>query len=263
MAAALVAAGIAGARSFEARQWTIRSGDLPPEFDGFKIAFVSDLHSGAPFAGEAFSRALAAIEAFEPDLVLFGGDFVESDPGLFHDAFARCAALSAPVYGVLGNHDHRAGASRAFAEAAAAGFTLVDAGGAWIERGAARVRLAGFGDYQHGRTELPASLDGAIPGDYVVALAHNPDSSLAFPPGLVDLALFGHVHGGQIAPFGLPVLVRTKTRGAFIDGLYRVGGASVVVSRGLGCSIVPLRIGATPTVELLTLRRERVAGSGT
>jgi predicted MPP superfamily phosphohydrolase len=123
-----------------------------------------------------------------------------------------------------------------------------------VERGGARIWLAGIDDILNGRPDLNATLAGIPPGETTILLAHEPDfaDKVAYRP--VDLQLSGHSHGGQVwipgmgAPW-LPTLARRYPR-----GLYRIGSLTLYTNIGVGTIRAPIRINCPPEVSLITLR---------
>ncbi len=243
------------------RRVVVRHPSLPAEFDGLRIAQVSDIHAGVFMPPERLERVRSIVEALAPDVVAFTGDQLDRrhvDADLFVQGFA---GVDAPlgVFGILGNHDHFAGPRLALAALEAAGITPLVNEAAILERGGARIAIAGVDD-----------LD-AIPGwgpDFKAAsakdarfrllLCHQPGGWRQARAAGADVTLSGHTHGGQIA---LPSqgfnLARLST--PYVAGPYRRGEQILYVSRGIGVGAVPFRFGVPPEVDLVTLRRGPVS----
>jgi predicted MPP superfamily phosphohydrolase len=230
---------------------------LPPAFDGYRIAQISDLHcgpfaSGARVAGwvETVNRLGADLVAVTGDLITRGADFVPVVAGELGKLKARDG-----VFAAMGNHDYFTD-GEAFAEAlGAAGLTVLRNRGVSLRRGEAALYVAGVDDTWTRRHDVPAAL-AARPADApIVMLAHDP---ALYPEAVahgVDLTLSGHTHGGQL---GLPGfahrfnLARVMTR--FTTGVYRSGKSTLYVNRGLGTTGPPVRIAVAPEIALVTLR---------
>ncbi|WP_345465293.1 metallophosphoesterase [Deinococcus carri] len=263
-----LAAGALGGAGWAqaARFGTVReSRRLPGLQAPLRVAFLTDLHYGLyVFAGRVRAWVDAA-NAARPDLILLGGDFLDTragaDPAPLLTELAR---LRAPlgVYGVWGNHDygsfgqeevgqdwpaHRQNLTAAFARAGIA--VLRNTGQAvrpdlWV---------GGVDDFICGQPDAAAALSGA--GERAtLLLSHNPDL-LPELPGPVGLVLCGHTHGGQIRLplLGAPVVPsRYGQRYAmgWVTGAY---GTPAYVSRGLGTSGLPFRNLCEPELTLLTL----------
>jgi predicted MPP superfamily phosphohydrolase len=232
---------------------------LRPGLDGFSLLLITDLHAGPFLSPRALKRALVRASSTTPDLVLLGGDYATTHLGELEPHLEALASLEAPlgVFAVLGNHDH-------YTESAPRLREMIESTGARvlhndavpIERGGGRLLLAGIDDLHWGKPDLDEALSrarGLDPEAPIVLLSHNPDVFFEAAARGVSLVLSGHTHGGQVRIPGGPVLVR-MSRYRLDDGRFRFGGAELVVSRGLGVSGLPLRLGCPPEVVRLTLR---------
>jgi hypothetical protein len=218
---------------------------LPPGLEGLRILLVTDPHAG-PFVSprdlaRTFRRLVAATG---PDLVLVGGDVITYAPGELEPA--AFATLRAPLgaFAVLGNHDHYAGMpGRVAAALAAAGITLLHNRSVPIRRAGDTLWLAGIDDWVTGEPDLDRALAGS--GTPRILLSHHPDAFFPAAERGVPLVLSGHTHGGQIRLKGLPVLVR-QSLFRLDEGQYSCRGSRLVVSRGVGVTGLPLRLGCPP-----------------
>ncbi len=268
----LVALSIAGGFTFgQARidRTRIRVGvpGLAPALEGLRIVQISDLHIGNHLEGERLSRMLEHANALDPDVLVLTGDLFDFDPEAVEDGVRRLAALRARhgVYAVLGNHDHYVGAdlvADAMARLAPEIRLLRDE----IERLplAAPLYLAGADDPGRDWSARRLRMDGldslarARPDDGpTLLLVHRPEAfpqaaELGFP-----LVISGHTHGGQLAlpvargQYNLASLVTNFSR-----GLYRLGGSTLYVNRGLGVGGPALRINCPREIATLELRKE-------
>lgn len=240
------------------RRATVEMADWPKGQAPLHVALLSDLHVAGPdMPPERLARIVTQVNALKPDLVLIAGDLVSDKRVSTHryseaEAVAPLGGLRARlgVVAVLGNHDHwrsTAGIHRALK---ANHVTVLSNS---VTRRAGLI-LAGADDDFTGRAD-PAALAQAVAPlkGPVVTLSHSPDivPQLA---GRFGLILAGHTHCGQIA---LPLIGRPATMSRhgdrFACGLIREGGRTIVVSAGLGTSLLPVRIGAPPDLWLLTL----------
>jgi predicted MPP superfamily phosphohydrolase len=242
--------------------YEITNPQLPPAFDGLEIVFLADVHLGPYFSQERVRDLVARVNTLEPDLIILGGDYVYRDAPFVEPCFAELAGLRAPlgVYGVLGNHDHYAGAGLSRRAMTAAGIVELDNRGVWIERDGGRMRLGGVDDVLEGYPDVGPTLAGARPEDFLMLVSHNPDYLLEMPSGLsegmVDLMLAGHTHGGQITLFGLWAPVVSSELGqSYRTGLAESGPFPVLVSNGIGTIIVPMRFFAPPQIVVVRLSR--------
>lgn len=240
--------------------------DLPKGLDGLKLAFLSDLHAG-PLVSQAQLRTWREQVAAEgPDLVLYGGDFVDSLPqevALVVEAFGE---LRAPLgaFAVLGNHDYFSDPAPIWGALGDCGITCLENRGAPVARGGDTLWLLGLQDpmARNGRFQGvrfgpgpdPAAATRDLPaGGFRLCLAHRPSTwPLAREAG-AQLTLSGHTHGGQVNL--VPGLSSARILGPHTHGLYAEGRHLLYVSRGLGVVGLPLRIGAPPELVCLTLRR--------
>ncbi|MCP1200121.1 metallophosphoesterase [Notoacmeibacter sp. MSK16QG-6] len=249
-----------------------------------RAVIMSDLHASLPWMGPArIRRIVNAMNALQPDIHLLLGDYLSGMELSFgqvapEDWGAELARLNAPlgVHAVLGNHDW---ADDPIAEQTEDGPStarqaLQDAGIAVYENDARRIEtdksafwLAGLGDQMGryrtvvngkarsvSRDDLPGTV-AQIDDDGAPALlmAHEPD---IFPdvPDRIGVTLSGHTHGGQIVPFGwAPVVPRIRRDTHYRYGHYREGERDLIVTGGVGCSILPIRIGMAPEIVLLEL----------
>ena len=267
---AVVATGTAIAAYFGSRRLMTRTLDvyhpaLPAALDGLRIVQVSDLHVG-PHSRAAEQRNIAnAVRAAQPDLVAITGDLVDDFP---HDV-ARFGellpAFQAPlgIFAIPGNHDIYAGWAEVLHEMSALPLTLLVNDSRTLERGGARLTIAGTGDpaagpggeSARGAVNIPRTLASIPTGSFVVALAHNP----ALWPPLADfgvqLTLSGHTHWGQ---FAIPSR-NWSLASLFLDlamGSYRRGDSLLWINPGTSYWGIPFRLGAYAEVTVLVLRRE-------
>lgn len=248
-----------------ATQVAVASGALPEAFEGFKIAHVSDLHNAV--FGRKNEKLLSLIRAAEPDIIAITGDLIDSrhtdiDSAL---AFVEAAAEIAPVYYVTGNHESRLDFDAIEPRLIAAGARVLRNEAEDIGRGGERIRLAGIDDPSFIRTggtaeeraaaELEQLGDGG--GTFTVLLAHRPELVEVYAEYGAGLVLSGHAHGGQVRP---PLLGGLYAPGQgllpeYDSGLYSLGETQMVVSRGLGNSVAPLRVNNRPELVIVTLSR--------
>ena len=216
--------------------------DAPATLTGYRIAQLGDLHIGA-MRGRAFvEEIVATVNAAHPDLVVITGDLVDGTPAQLLPELAPLRALTAPVYLVLGNHEHLSGADawrRAFPTL---GIHVLE--DERVQVGA--LDLLGLDD------ERTPAREAALPsrGRYTVALAHEPRDVAEVARHDVELQLSGHTHGGQIFP--LSVLERWNQ--GYLVGPYRVEKTLLLVSAGTGFWGPPMRLGSHAAIELVVLR---------
>lgn len=246
---------------------SVSSARLPASFPGYRIAHVSDLHN-AEF-GEDNARLLQLLSDCAPDLIAITGDLIDANRTDVEVAvrFARKAVQIAPVYYVPGNHEARCseyGALKSGLEEA--GVTVLEDEAVSLERNGETIALLGltdpaFSNRGDSAGEVPAMTVAKLNGlmeqgtAYSVLLAHRPELFETYAACDVDLVLSGHAHGGQ---FRLPLVggLIAPNQGLFPKydaGLFAEGNTNMIVSRGIGNSIIPIRFNNRPEVVLIEL----------
>jgi predicted MPP superfamily phosphohydrolase len=197
----------------------------------------------------------------DPDLIVFTGDQMDrrnSDAERFVEGFA---GISAPmgVWGILGNHDHFIDPKRSEWALEAAGIQPLVNSAVTFERSGASLALIGIEDLLAREGRAPDfSILAKYPASFRLCLCHQPQGWHRAATAGAHLTLSGHTHGGQIALTGRNLNVaRFSTR--YIAGPYRRDEAFLYVSRGVGVGAVPVRVGAPPEIDLLTLRAAAVS----
>lgn len=235
------------------------SGPVPAPASGrlpLRLAVLTDVH--APHFWFAFDALAAAVRDFDPDLVFVVGDALNrrGDEPLVR-AYAELPAR-AGKFAALGNWEYQGPCDleRLRAEYDRAGVRLLLNETADVDHGGEPLRIVGLDDMLRGRPDfsLVAGAPRAASAPRTLILGHC--------PGLFDavgrstaapLSMFaGHTHGGQIAPFGR-ALITPPGSGRYVKGWYARGGQHLYVSRGLGNSDVPFRVGSPPELALLTI----------
>ena len=225
---------------------------LPAGFEGCRILLISDVH------GE---RVLLPHTA--PDLIAVTGDLVDSRRGGQGNALAlmEAAAGLAPTYYVPGNHESRLPDYKSLAAALEKrGVILLEDRKETLSRGGGSIDLLGLRDpaFPGGPARMEQVL-GQLqsPGRFQLLLSHRPEYFSLYARHGISLTLSGHTHGGQIR---LPILggLFAPNQGflpKWDAGLYREGASTLVVSRGLGNSIAPIRLFNPPELVEVILRK--------
>ena len=256
----LIPVAIWGNTAIQVTDYTIHSGDLPESFDGFRIAQVSDLHNTE--FGENNEKLLSLIQNSGPDIIVITGDLIDSRRTDIEVAirFVEEAVKIAPVYYVPGNHECRIDFTSFYAQLKAAGATLLLDRGVPIVRGEEHIYLMGIIDKNF---YVDRTTEGALSSmihddvDFNLLLSHRPEHFDSFAYYGVDLALTGHTHGGQIR---LPFIGGLYSQGFFPKydaGLFVSGQTNMIISRGLGNSLFPLRINNRPELVIVTLKSRK------
>lgn len=254
-------AGLQSARPIQVERLLVplaRAGAAPP----LRIGFASDFHAGATTDPRVLEDAFAALAAEKPDLLLLGGDFVTTRARYVDELAPFIAAVDAPLgkFGVFGNHDRRANRGYLARALEAAGVHMLVNEAVRLAAPHDDVTIVGLDDPIRGDPKYPEAADTAVN----IVLMHAPDGMMTLGDRHFDLAVCGHTHGGQITLGAIkPYLPHGKLSREYPGGLFRLGKQgerALVVSRGVGCSTVPVRFGATAQVHLFTLGGQPRAG---
>jgi len=240
---------------------------LPPELEGLRLGFMSDLHCGPVNSQDYLMTAVRAMNELKPDIILMPGDFVS----ISREYFPRAAELleelkprlPGGLLGTLGNHDHWHGIKHARTELPAAGLHLLENRHLILtprrelaEGHAKGLCLAGVGDLWEDKPELHLALAGVPPDVPRLVMCHNPDVAELQAEGAprVDLMLSGHTHGGQVRfPLIGPPLLPSQFGQKYAEGLIQAPSFPVYVTRGVGVGGVPVRLGVRPEIVLFEL----------
>jgi predicted MPP superfamily phosphohydrolase len=262
-AAALVGIGYAAARKRPPRvvRVDVPIAGLPPAFDGFKIAQLSDVHLGASvIKREHLESIVEAANAESPDIVAFTGDLADGYARELRSYAAPLAGLRAPdgKFFVTGNHEYYWDLHGWLPEVRRLGFDVLTNEHRLLRRGDAALAVAGVPDIAAAGMEPQhvhdpaAALRGVPEGAPKILLAHQPRGFRAAEAAGVDLQLSGHTHGGQFWPWTLVIRLVMP----FVAGLHRFQKMWLYVNPGTGTWGPPLRLGMPSEITLLTLRRE-------
>lgn len=256
------------------QRWRVRRRDWPGD-KPMTIAIVTDIHMGEPFVTRARLRQVVRrTNALGADMIVVLGDLTASHtfvttPVPVAETARILSDLRAPlgVYAILGNHDwwddpaaqaRRAGPVETGLQLLANDIPVLEnsalelANGVWLAGLGDQWALRGPGARFEGVDDLPGTLAHVPDGAPTILLAHEPDI-FAQVPDRVALTLSGHTHGGQVRLFGYSPRVPSKYGNRFAYGHVREGARDLVVSGGIGCSILPVRLGVTPEITLVDL----------
>lgn len=252
--------------ALELNIYRIASGGLPDGFDGYRIAHVSDLHNAE--LGEENEALLTILHDAEPDVIAITGDLIESRNTDIEIAlqFAAKAVKIAPCYYVTGNHEARILEYSGFENG------LIELVVVVLENERVELEIAGEAIALLGVHDPSFQSDGITPDEtaidraldsiveendgYAILLSHRPELFDTYTEKGIELVLCGHAHGGQ---FRLPFVggLAAPNQGLFPKydaGLYTERNTNMIVSRGIGNSIIPFRFNNRPEVVLIELR---------
>ncbi len=248
-----------GRRQFTLKEVDLAIPDLAADLDGLRIAQISDIHL-SPFLSRAdLQWCVAMANETRPQLAAVTGDLITGIRDSIDDCLEelRHIRADAGVFGCNGNHERYIRAEAYTADRAARlGMNFLRARQTTLQFGSAKVNLAGI-DHEDNRWNYAADTKGLMrSGEFNLLLNHNPDMFPHIAKQGWDLALSGHMHGGQInlelanANFNV-----AKFSTPYVYGTYREGRSAIYVTRGIGTIGMPVRIGAPPEVALIRLRR--------
>jgi hypothetical protein len=231
---------------------------LPAGFDGFRIAQVSDLHTGQTIGRDYVENVVKIVNDLKPDLIALTGDVVDGPVEDVRSDVAPLAQLKAPhgVFFVTGNHEYFWDAAAWMYEIAKFGTRVLVNEHEVIRRNGDEIILAGVTDYSTRTMSSPhasnprQALEGAPPDRTKILLAHQPASYEMASAAGFDLQLSGHTHAGQYFPVSL--LIGFFQR--YYKGLNRHENMWIYVNSGTGYWGPPMRTGNPSEITLLTLR---------
>ncbi|MDY4138195.1 MAG: metallophosphoesterase [Eubacteriales bacterium] len=243
----------------------LTSSDLPADIGQLRIVYLSDIHQGSFFSQSRVDSLVKRINALNADLVLLGGDYAEDSDGAV--AFFRSLPnihARYGVYAVMGNHDRTVPESNLQAMQTimiAKGITPVVNGVIPVRIGVSNIYIAGIDDVNTGWPDLSGVAARTRAEDYVIFLSHSPEvipdahkcADMNGRRGWFDLGLFGHTHGGQIALIG-QYLGIAKVPAQYEQGWIVENRINMLISRGVGTSVLPVRIGRRPQIHVITVK---------
>jgi predicted MPP superfamily phosphohydrolase len=232
---------------------------LPKAFDGFRIAQLSDFHISSFMPAGEIGRCVAMTNQLKPDLVVLTGDYLSWDPSEEGEVVKVLADLQAPfgVFGCLGNHEIITQTEASITELFAVhNIRILRQAHAPIQSQGETINLIGIDDSHEGLDRIEQLM---IPDSVNILLIHDTyyDTFGRAAEAGIDLTLVGHTHGGQLSlGFLHPALNLARLETRYTRGWYERSGSQLYVNRGIGTTIIPIRVGARPEITLLELVRE-------
>lgn len=243
-------------KHLETTHYTYAAEQLGADLEGYRIVQISDLHN-AKF-GKNNQKLVGRIRECEPDMIALTGDLVDSNHTNVDRAvqFVDEIVKICPVYYVTGNHEYwleKSEYDELMDGLIGAGVVILDDQVVEISRGDAKFRLVGLDDKSLTDGTLEALLSDEK--EFTVVLAHEPQYLVRYADTGVDLVLSGHAHGGQ---FRLPFVggIVAPDQGflpEYTAGEYYMDGTEMIVSRGLGNSVIPARLFNYPEIVCVEL----------
>ena len=245
--------------------------NLPEALKGFKIAFISDIQADRYTNDARLERFISKVNSTNPDLILIAGDMITSTPNYINTSAKYVGELKSKygTYSCIGDHDNWAywqDNGRSVKEITEAlqknNVQMIDNGRKVIDVNKSQIGIT-FITNTYVERISDAALDSLaqIEKDYdlKIFLSHQPRNKFidAAVKHNYDLLLAGHTHGGQVT-FFFPfynlsaTLIETK----YVRGNFKFGDMLMIVTRGLGMSLLPLRYNSTPEVTLIVLGKK-------
>jgi uncharacterized protein len=240
--------------------------NLPSSLEGLKIAICSDWHCGSIVPQTYLEECIQRINQLQPDLILIPGDFVLGSWHYFEHASDLVKQLRPKISnGIIaswGNHDHANKLEHGYPPLTKAGLTILSNSALRLDSSrqlqqnldGSGLCIAGAEDLWYGKCNLTKTLENVPPDLARIVLAHNPDTAERQPDHQLNLMISGHTHGGQLRLplIGAP-LVPSDFGNKYLHGIVQGPNYPVLITRGLGVTGLPIRIGAPPEISLLTL----------
>ncbi len=234
---------------------TLRLPLWPAHLEGFTVALVADFHLGNLASKDLAQRAIAMALDASPDMVVLAGDLVSSWHSavipMLGEVLEPLLLMNGRVCAVPGNHEYRGGTPEVMRSMCEALGIRLLRNEAWS---AAGVTWVGVDSANAGRADPIAAMahPNRADGEPVVAVWHEPDVVGWLPHGAA-LMLAGHSHGGQFTfPWGWTPM-HTRNGETYVRGFYPGAATPLYVSRGVGTTLFPARLGCAPEVSLLKL----------
>jgi predicted MPP superfamily phosphohydrolase len=248
-----------------------KKADLPDALNNFRITFISDIQADAYTDASRLGKYIGRVNKTDPDLVLIGGDMITSTPDYINEAAEYVGKIKSKygVYSCIGDHDnwaYRNDYSRSLREVVGAMLkynvkmfndkdTVLN-----IKNSKIGITFLTSTYVEHLKSETIDSLIHKLNNvDLKIVLIHQPNSQAVQSAARAGYNLFlaGHTHGGQVSflfPFInlTPTLLETR----FVKGDFHFGQMLMIVTRGLGMSLVPMRYNSTPEITVVVLRKD-------
>ena len=247
--------------SLQTSYYTYSCKDIPSSFDGYCIVQISDLHNKN--FGKQPNRLIEEIQVLTPDMIVITGDIIDSNHTNIETAiaFLEEAVKIAPCYYITGNHELwlevevRNDLMRRISKT---GTIILDNEVLEITTKDEKIKLVGLDDGSLLGDTLHDLTKDIEQKEFVLLLAHEPQNMMFYSKENVDLILSGHAHGGQFRLPGIGGLV-APDQGIlpkYTEGLHEENGVSMIISRGLGNSIIPIRLFNRPEIVCIELQSE-------
>lgn len=241
------------------KRYTFVDESVPEGLDGYKIAFISDLHYPSLFTHKRLGKLVGKLQQESPDILLLGGDYVTDSDSI--DVLFKSLSEVGPCWGkyvVLGNHDmHNESLIRQAVDKY--GFCLLDGNATYVDfiDECCEYAVAGVYDSFADDTLFARYMEDIEESRFVILVSHNPDF-IERHSITAHLAFAGHTHGGQVSLFGLYTPVKNTRYGRrFLRGMNKTtNGTTVITTNGVGTSRRKVRFCVPSELVIVTLKRQ-------
>lgn len=247
-------------KSIRVEHVEVESARVGRNLERLKIVFLADFHfkRSDRINGELLSR----LRVLEPDIVLLGGDYIEHIQVLpdFADFAAKIPARIG-TFAIMGNWEIQSGAGAGNVTTALRkrGVTVLENQVESVNVDGQTLNIAGLGEAIWGYDDLHLLKSRLNPGGFTILLAHVPFVFDRLEELPVDLMLAGHSHGGQVCLPGVGPLWMPFGSGGYASGMFEKNGRRLYVTRGVGTSLLPVRIGCPPEITVIHLKHKAPA----
>ncbi|MBE6148538.1 MAG: metallophosphoesterase [Firmicutes bacterium] len=253
--------------TLEVSNYNIKSKKLPNSFEGYKIAHISDFHNTK--YGKLKKQILKSLRNNKPDILVITGDFIDSrrtNMEISLDFIKNVKNI--PIYYVAGNHESRIDEYLVFKEKLKnLGVIVLENEKIQLTKNTETINLIGLQDPSFDTGENNSEemrkiinswlLEYSTEDNFDILLLHRPELFEVYVENNVDLVFTGHAHGGQIViPFIGPVIA--PNQGFFpklTSGVHKKNNTNLVISRGIGNSLCPIRVNNNPELIYVTLKK--------
>lgn len=251
--------------SLKVSQYTIKSKKLPKNFSGYRIAHISDFHNTK--SNRLKDKLIKTLEDDKPDILVITGDFIDSRRTNMNISLEFIKKIKdIPIYYVAGNHESRIKDYPTFKQKLQElGVTVLENEIIQLSRDNEEINLIGLQDpsfdtSENNTKEMHEIVNGYLSkysneDDFEILLIHRPELFETYVQNNVDAVFSGHAHGGQVV---LPLIgpIIAPNQGYFpklTSGVHQKNNTSLVISRGIGNSLCPIRINNNPELIYVTL----------
>jgi len=272
LGAVVLASGPLGTSLYEPHEVVVSQVDialnrLPSEFDGLRVAQLSDIHFNSFVTASHLEKVIELSNSHKPDLVMITGDFVTTGHTRDRKASAELAwpcaqvlrKIAAPLgcFAVLGNHDYQTNAN-VVVEALSTGahIHVLRNQAIALERAGARLWLAGIDNVTVFRAKPDLALRDVPKQECTIVAVHEPDIADEVRKFPVDFQMSGHSHGGQVRLPGIGAIYLPPWARKYPMGHYQIGDLQLYTNRGVGVIGVPMRFLCPPELSVFTLRKQ-------